>query len=707
MARLTPATHPDQPASASFAADLDILAFTGLALVDDPGLPRPRFRDDSWDFSSVADIPAYAREPNRLRVDWTTIADPRRRLCAKEVGLALLQPQVGLDRRLGAARRRRLPPHVLVTQLHRWRLWFDWLQRHHVARLADVTQAHCDAWLAERRGQVGLTALRAEVINLRLFADYRQILTVDAYREGFRPWAATDASAVTGRPPRGENTTAVIPDEVFAPLLAAALFLVQVAGPDVIAARAEWRQLQQSSRESGAVDDRLIEHLAALRRSGSRLPQLHHIHIDHQRARGILDQTDPLHQVNLTLMERQIGAPEGAISKSAQRRALVAAALEDLGCSGGGLTTPISTVADPADPHGRCTPWHAPFSPFDLKDLSQVILMGCYVVVAALSGLRRSELAEMRRGCVRAEQLANGKLRYRIHAKLIKGKPFGGQDERWTVIPEVAEAFSLAEQLSADDQPFARLSSSGRYHTLTGWVNGPGAHAHLAPIPDWSFCDRQFRRTLARLLGFRPHGVIAGKIHLKHISVATSEGYYGRVGSSAAAFLAEVDQHTAQARIATTKRLFADWAAGRPMTGPGRAELTKLFGHVQDEIAPFQGNVIDSDRRLEELLRRRANTLHVGPLNNCWFIDPARAHCLKQSGAVDATAPLIGMCEPTRCANATIHPEHVPVWIDTHRHLNKLMASPRVSDHEKERLTLEQHRIDSVIAAASAGGHSR
>ena len=112
MARLTPATHPGQPASAGFAADLDILAFTGLALVDDPGLPRPRFGDDSWDFSAVADIPAYAREPNRLRVDWTTIADPRRRLCAKEAGLALLQPQVGLDRRLGGARRRRLPPHV-------------------------------------------------------------------------------------------------------------------------------------------------------------------------------------------------------------------------------------------------------------------------------------------------------------------------------------------------------------------------------------------------------------------------------------------------------------------------------------------------------------------------------------------------------------------------------------------------------------------
>lgn len=59
------------------------------------------------------------------------------------------------------------------------------------------------------------------------------------------------------------------------------------------------------------------------------------------------------------------------------------------------------------------------------------------------------------------------------------------------------------------------------------------------------------------------------------------------------------------------------------MAGPGRAELTKLFGEVRSDLAAFEGSVVDSDRRLEELLRRLANTLHVGPLNNCWFVDPA------------------------------------------------------------------------------------
>jgi hypothetical protein len=277
----------------------------------------------------------------------------------------------------------------------------------------------------------------------------------------------------------------------------------------------------------------------------------------------------------------------------------------------------------------------------------------------------------------------------------------GGHDERWTVIAEVAQAFAVVEALTDGDQPFARLKPKTRERKFVRWTNGPGAHAFLTPIPPGTFSDREFRRTLARLLGFRPHGVIAGKIHLKHVSVVTSEGYYGRAGSSAAAFLAEVEQETARARVENTKRLYADWVAGAPVAGPGRAELTKLFCEVRSDLAAFEGSVVDSDRRLEELLRRRANTLHVGPLNNCWFVDPARALCLKQAGRTEATVPLIGMCEPTRCANSTQHPEHVPVWIDTDRHLQRLQASPRVPKQEKERLASEQKRVRTVIEAVS------
>jgi hypothetical protein len=120
----------------------------------------------------------------------------------------------------------------------------------------------------------------------------------------------------------------------------------------------------------------------------------------------------------------------------------------------------------------------------------------------------------------------------------------------------------------------------------------------------------------------------------------------------------------------------------------------------------FEGTVVASERRIDELLRARAATLHVGPLNYCWFVDPARARCLSLAGRTDATAPLIGMCQPTRCANATTHPEHVPVWLDTRRRIDRLLASPRVPNQEKERLRMERDRVGSVVRAVSQGRSS-
>ena len=491
-------------------------------------------------------------------------------------------------------------------------------------------------------------------------------------------------------------------DDVFGPVLGGALFLVRVAAPDVLAARDEWDRLRRSpSIDVGSsIDQRLDGYLDQLRAEGRGLPALHQRHIEHKRARGTLDESDPLHRVNLRMVERHIGTWGQAVFAYPARRARVQRALDDVGLVEGGLLTEVSTVADPADP-GNLRPWHDDFSPWDVDNLLHLILTASYIVVAALSGMRFSEMAEMRKGCVRPEELDNGKVRHRVHSQLIKGRDFGGEPERWTVVEEVAQAFGVAERLFSDELPFARRSFTGRFPKFVRWVNGPGSRAFLAPIPEHQpLSTRQFRRTLARLVGFRPHGVLAGKIHLKHVSVATSEGYYGRPGSSAAAFLAEVERERATARVEATTELYAGWVAGEQATGPGKSELQSLFAAVHAEMASFEGTVVESEQRVVELLRRRAATLHVGPLNHCWFVDPARARCLAQAGRAGESAPLIGMCEPTRCANATIHPVHVPVWIDTERRVDRLLASSRVPAQEKERLVAERNRVHAVVAAA-------
>lgn len=702
MAGLNHAAAPD-PVSATFPDDLDVLGFLGLRLRDDPAALHPRFGDDCWDLSAIADIPAHARVPCKLRVAFGGIPDPIWRRCAKEVAIAMLQPNVGLDHRLALARRRPHPPHDLAKVVGHMRRWLGWLAAHGVGRLADVTQAHCDTWLVERLDLVTPGTVRAEVADLRRFAEYRSVLSSDAYPLGFSPWGDNTAAQVAGWRPSAENATPVIPDDVFGPVLAGALFLVQVAGPDVLVARNELRSLRVPATAGSAIDERLVDYIAGLRHQGRQVPELHQRSLDEQRHRRVLDTADPLYRVNFRIIERHIGSGNGVIASTPRRRDLVANAVVELGLGLGGLDTAPSKVADPTD-HLNVRPWHREFSPFDIEELASLVLTGCYIVVAALSGLRHSELAEMRRGCVRAEQLANGKVRHRIHTQVIKGRDFGGEPDRWTVVEEVAQAFALVEALVDDEQPFARRCRGfkGRYRTFLRWVNGPGAQGFLAPIPeDWHLNCRQFRRTLAQLLGSRPHGVVAGKIHLKHVSVATSEGYYGRPGSSAAAFLAKVDKERAKAAADLTRQLYDGWKTGQAMTGPGRIELARLFTKVGAEMERFEGSVVDSERRIDELLRARTSTLHVGPLNYCWFVDAARARCLSPANRTNASAPLIGMCEPTRCANATTHPGHVPVWIDTGRRIDRLLANPRVPNQEKERLRLERDRVGAVVRAVS------
>ena len=106
-------------------------------------------------------------------------------------------------------------------------------------------------------------------------------------------------------------------------------------------------------------------------------------------------------------------------------------------------------MSDPTDRY-PVRPWHPGFSPLRPRRLANLVLTACYVVVAALSGLRYSELAEMRRGCVHPEQLATARFATGFEARMIKGRPFGGEVQRWTVIEEVAQAFALVERLLSE-----------------------------------------------------------------------------------------------------------------------------------------------------------------------------------------------------------------------------------------------------------------
>src|SRR3954469_2094818 len=109
----------------------------------------------------------------------------------------------------------------------------------------------------------------------------------------------------------------------------------------------------------------------------------------------------------------------------------------------------------------------------------------------------------------------------------------GGVPEQIVVVRVIA----LAEQptASAPGQPlfgaFTGFESNGAMTWLRQWVASPaGRRMGLEPIPDEPVHPRRLRRTLSVEMAARPGGLLATKVHFKHLQVATSEGYAGRPG---------------------------------------------------------------------------------------------------------------------------------------------------------------------------------
>ena len=130
----------------------------------------------------------------------------------------------------------------------------------------------------------------------------------------------------------------------------------------------------------------------------------------------------------------------------------------------------------------------------------------------------------------------------------------------------------------AGDPLFGRFSFPVRYTWFRNWVNGPaGQRLGLAPIPGDPVTLRLLRRTLALELAYRPGGVLAAKIHLKHVSAATTEGYAiparRRPGQAA--------RRDRRARGGTKPAAglteFRNYQDGIMPAGPGARELTEFF----------------------------------------------------------------------------------------------------------------------------------
>ena len=79
------------------------------------------------------------------------------------------------------------------------------------------------------------------------------------------------------------------------------------------------------------------------------------------------------------------------------------------------------------------------------------------------------------------------------------------------------------------------------------------------------------RGTLAQELAYRPGGLLAAKIDLKHVSAATTEGYAKPAGGAQAKRLAEIGEHEAERTCSSCSPSSATTRMASCPPGPGRA----------------------------------------------------------------------------------------------------------------------------------------
>ena len=79
--------------------------------------------------------------------------------------------------------------------------------------------------------------------------------------------------------------------------------------------------------------------------------------------------------------------------------------------------------------------WTPPLHRLQAVALVGIVRTAAITILAAVSGMRSSELMELRVGCRRPpEESGPGLVRYRLASKIIKGQPLGGTSDEWVVI---------------------------------------------------------------------------------------------------------------------------------------------------------------------------------------------------------------------------------------------------------------------------------
>ncbi len=664
------------------------------------GAVQPSFgQAQVWEFNGVVRRPA-----NVSAGHWKVVFNqehPVWNLRAREVAMIGFNPrhEAVLDRGIHLAPDPR-GVKTVAGEIGYLRDLGDWAIRNGLpADLSLWIPDYIHRYMDELADRLKTNSLRPPMTLIRSLFIYGPALTGGGLPED--PWGGRPINALLELPGRQDLTTEPIPPEAWFPLIRAAWAYIDVFGPDILRALTRWRHLKASVRtiDQASAQEMLKAWLA-----------------DHDNVVPIKHPGDP-DSVNWAMLSTLLGIDGrnrtlfGERTANGRRaRALVLEASR----RGRHHASLLADLREVERLNGTCGPWHEALSPTEVWYEATTLRNACYIFVAALSMMRDSEIREIAKDSV-VEYYGSPAVR-----SLKRKKDPDVPTAHWWIIEPVAQAISTALQLTQhDDLAFSAVRTYDREAlfdsraVITAFidrVNKTGAAKGLEPIPDAERVNpHMFRRTMAMLTREFPAAEIAVGMQLKHATTRalanrSTPGYY----SADSRWDKHFDDALTSTRMQHLTDLYATHREGGVIGyGPGADKLRTMFEAVAHaaETLRANGQARNGDVRVEyDLLRKTRFSIRFGKLNHCTMDDanPAGAKCIEEAIVPEGhRGPLIDRCQPGRCANSIIAPEHIPIWASERDSLIKLQHAPKLPACRREALQLQLDQVEHVLRKAA------
>lgn len=644
------------------------------------GEPTPRIGDDYWDLGHL--VPTSAGERG---FDLTTIPELWRET-AREIAAILARPDHPSVVRAGVIRRwRPATAKSLITLLTNFRTFALWATRSGIDSPSDLTDNNI------RRFRSDLTNGTHRPGGSPLSpGSARRYLEMLGYLHNFHP-ALTGGGLpfdpLEGTPPPRlvhshptENTTAPLPFDTWARVIRACWFIIDILGPDIAHAEQIRRSLPTNPRGPAGETARLMveEHLT----NGGWIP----LHTGVGRSRNERG------TVNYRLLARLLGISENPFNRAHRyyddhlvNRIQHAARQPDTALHGG-LHRPTATF--PAETGDIA--WNAELGTGETEHLTSVLRAAGYLLLAALTAMRDSELQDLG---VDAVETADGLTALRsIQHKGIRTP--GGMGRHWYAPAPAVRAIEVLGRISPNQSKiFARSDGDSAYlpsrdvRRLIAFVNarpperiGRGAELPLEPITlHGDMLNQQtMRRSFAVFAARYPEAELGLGIQLGHAALRLTAGYF-------------LDSQQRAARLFDDdRRRVANELVHQLVNTP-----TEITGPGSEHLHELRALVVNNPERSQRLMDTLADRYHLGALNDCHY-RPELSEC-----GTDGPQLAEKRCATNQCGNAVITERHRGAWEQHLSDLDAALDGESLHPVLRQRLHQSRREVHEVIVNLS------